>query len=449
MKRSWVLLLSLALGITLLAPMPATAATGSPFGNYESAVAVVGGISVKGWAIDPDTTAPIYVWVTLDGVGRHFYANVNRPDVGAAFPAFGPSHGFLGTLAATPGTHTVCVTASNVGAGTHTSFGCRTVATALSGSPFGNYESAVAVIGGISVKGWAIDPDTTAPIYVWVTLDGVGRHFYANVNRPDVGAAYPGYGPSHGFLGTVAATPGTHTVCVTASNVGAGSHKALGCRSVTVALPASLLGIDFERIPTTAKVVALSFDGGSGDGAVASILTTLAQKDVRGTFFLTGNFARLFPARVAAITAAGHRLGNHSDTHTAYPSLTNAQIAADLARAEASIVSASGGAPAKPLFRFPFGDRTPADIAAVNDVGYVPVRWTVDTLGWKGTSGGITADIVLERVLATVTPGQIVLMHVGAHPTDGSTLDADALPRIIDELRSRGYTFVTLDVLLG
>ena len=75
---------------------------------------------------------------------------------------------------------------------------------------------------------------------------------------------------------------------------------------------------------------------------------------------------------------------------------------------------------------------------------YVAVRWTVDTLGWKGTSGGMTADKVVERVVATASSGEIVLMHVGSHPTDGSTLDADALPTIISELRQRGYGFVTI-----
>jgi peptidoglycan/xylan/chitin deacetylase (PgdA/CDA1 family) len=52
-------------------------------------------------------------------------------------------------------------------------------------------------------------------------------------------------------------------------------------------------------------------------------------------------------------------------------------------------------------------------------------------------------------VLATLQPGQIVLMHVGANPDDGSTLDAAALPTLIAELRDRGYGFVTLDALLG
>lgn len=213
------------------------------------------------------------------------------------------------------------------------------------------------------------------------------------------------------------------------------------------AIPADLRGVDVERLPGSDRVVALTFDGGSGAAAVASILSTLQDKGVRATFFVTGEFARRFPGDVAAIVDAGHRIGNHSDTHASYPALLDVEIAADLAKAEASIVDA-GGAAATPLFRFPFGDRTAADIRAVNHAGYLPVRWTVDTLGWKGTSGGITADAVLQRVLDTATPGQIVLMHVGAHPTDGSTLDADALPRMIDGLRALGYTFVALDALL-
>jgi hypothetical protein len=133
----------------------------------------------------------------------------------------------------------VAVTGSKTGYAsvTKTSATTATVVAATSSAnatPFGNYERARAVTGGVEVKGWAIDPDTTASIYVWVTVDGAGRHLYANVNRPDVGAVYPASGPRHGFLGVVPAAPGTRRVCVTASNVGPGSHKSLGCRTVTV-----------------------------------------------------------------------------------------------------------------------------------------------------------------------------------------------------------------------
>ena len=105
------------------------------------------------------------------------------------------------------------------------------------------------------------------------------------------------------------------------------------------------------------------------------------------------------------------------------------------------------GSDPSPLFRFPYGDVDARSLSVVGSERYVAVRWTVDTLGWKGTSGGMTADQVVERVVSAATSGEIVLMHVGSHPSDGSMLDAQALPTVIDRLRSAGYRFVTLDVL--
>jgi len=42
-----------------------------------------------------------------------------------------------------------------------------------------------------------------------------------------------------------------------------------------------------------------------------------------------------------------------------------------------------------------------------------------------------------------------VLMHVGSNPNDGSTLDADALPSVIGSIKAAGYSFVTLNELVG
>ena len=205
----------------------------------------------------------------------------------------------------------------------------------------------------------------------------------------------------------------------------------------TWGVPAQWRGVDLERILTTRPVVALTFDAGASNAGVASVLDTLARYDVDATFFVTGAFARANPQSVQSMVAGGHPVGNHSDTHPDFTTLTNAQIMAELTAAD-SAVNAAVGRATVPLFRFPFGARTPADIAVVNDAGYVAFRWTVDSLGWQGTSGGRSAAFVRDRVLAAATPGEIVLMHVGAHPTDGSTLDSDALPSIIEGLRSRG-----------
>ncbi len=92
---------------------------------------------------------------------------------------------------------------------------------------------------------------------------------------------------------------------------------------------------------------------------------------------------------------------------------------------------------------------TARTIAAVNAQGDVAVRWTVDTLGWQGTTGGGSAARVVDRTIEALQPGEIVLMHIGSHPEDHSTLDADALRDVISAVRTRGYDFVTLDTLLG
>jgi peptidoglycan/xylan/chitin deacetylase (PgdA/CDA1 family) len=200
---------------------------------------------------------------------------------------------------------------------------------------------------------------------------------------------------------------------------------------------------------TTARVIALTFDAGANAAGLTSILSTLDREGVTATFFLTGGFANQYPTSVQAIVARGHRLGNHTATHPHLPLLSDAAIVSQLTQAESQI-RAAGGTDPRPLFRFPFGDRNAHTIEVVNGAGYVAVRWTVDTLGWKGTTlGGITAQIVVDRVVAAARPGQIVLMHVGSNPDDHTTLDADALPTVIARLRDLGYGFVTLDALLA
>ena len=215
----------------------------------------------------------------------------------------------------------------------------------------------------------------------------------------------------------------------------------------TAPIPPSLVGHVVSRIPTSRKVVALTFDAGANGDGVDSILATLAKEKVAANFYLTGDFVGSFPTLAVRMSAAG-RLGNHTADHLHLPTLTDAQVRTQVTSAQTTMLRVTGEDP-RPLFRFPFGDSGPRDLRLVNDLGYVAVGWTVDTLGWQGTSGGRSADSVVQRVLAAATPGEIVLMHVGSNPTDHSTLDADALPRIISGLRATGYSFVTLDALGG
>jgi peptidoglycan/xylan/chitin deacetylase (PgdA/CDA1 family) len=205
-------------------------------------------------------------------------------------------------------------------------------------------------------------------------------------------------------------------------------------------LPASLRGTEWDVVPTSRKVVALTFDCGANADGVPAILAALSSADAPATFFLTGSWARAFPEQ--ARTLGGYTVGNHTYDHPDLTTLGSAAIRTQVRRAERVIREATREDP-RPLFRFPYGARDARTIAVVNDLGYGSIRWTVDTLGWKGREGGQTAAHIRARVLAGLRPGAIVLMHVGSAP-DGSTLDADALPGLIAAIRSRGYTLVEL-----
>ena len=213
------------------------------------------------------------------------------------------------------------------------------------------------------------------------------------------------------------------------------------------AAPAGLGGRVWNVIPTHARVVALTFDAGANADGVASILSTLKANHVAASFFLTGNFTTGFPGQAKAMAAAA-RAGDHSVSHPYFTRLTNAQMRQQVLGAQQTIKTVTGADPA-PWFRFPYGDYNSHTVSVVNSAGFVPVGWTVDTLGWEGTSGGITTAKIVSRVLGSLQPGEIVLMHCGSNPTDHSTLDADALPSVISQLRARGYAFVTLDALRG
>jgi len=209
----------------------------NPFGSVDAVSGAIGSITVGGWAIDPDSTAPIEIHVYIDGVGYRTVANEQRPDVGAIYPDSGSAHGFTSSFPVEGGAHSLCVYAINVGPGSNTELGCTTVSTP-GGAPRGVIDSISATDTGVSVAGWAFDPDTAASIPVHVYVDSASFGIVADQARPDLASSFPGYGIKHGYSTTIAAAPGPHNVCVFAINVaGAQGATDLGCRTVTVPSP--------------------------------------------------------------------------------------------------------------------------------------------------------------------------------------------------------------------
>jgi peptidoglycan/xylan/chitin deacetylase (PgdA/CDA1 family) len=189
----------------------------------------------------------------------------------------------------------------------------------------------------------------------------------------------------------------------------------------------------------SAKLVALTFDAGSSAEPVPTILRALAQRGVKCTFFLTGQWMERHPDMARHIADAGHELGNHSWSHPAFTSLSDEQIREQLRRTEEIALRVCGRS-TKPLFRPPFGARDQRVRSVVAEEGYLTIYWTVDS--WDSVKRDITPQMITDRVMRQVRPGAIVLMHCGSAAT------AQALPQLLNALDAEGYRVVTVSELL-
>ena len=203
-------------------------------------------------------------------------------------------------------------------------------------------------------------------------------------------------------------------------------------------------GMDVERAIMDKKLITLTFDGGGNADGIEKILETLSENSIRSTFFLTGIFVEKFPDAVEGIKKTNNEIANHTYSHKNFIQLSQEETVQEINQMKTA--AEKTGIALAPFSRFPYGAYKKEDIALVNSLGYVSVRWTIDSLGWQGRRDGREAKFVGDRVVEKSVPGTIVLMHLGS-ASDGSTFDADALPGIINTLEEKGYQFVTLSEL--
>jgi hypothetical protein len=234
---SVVVLVSAALLSACLGPAQFDPTGRAPIGSLDLLVDSAGSVRAVGWAIDPETSAPIVVKVGSEGVIHDVVADVARPDIAAAFPGKGAAHGFDHTFGPlSPGLHGVCVWIPNtVGGGDDRLLGCSNL-TVSNPDPVGNLEAVTSLSARrVTVSGWTFDPNSSGSTEVSITVDGAfAARKWADAHRPDVGAAY-GRSAAAGFQTDIAVNPGTHQVCVAVWNIAWGNDRLLGCRNVTVA----------------------------------------------------------------------------------------------------------------------------------------------------------------------------------------------------------------------
>lgn len=202
-----------------------------------------------------------------------------------------------------------------------------------------------------------------------------------------------------------------------------------------------LAGDIVNRVETTERVVALTFDDGPSPGYTGQILDILRQEDVRATFFLVGKAIETYPEGARRIAEAGHEIGNHSFTHSRMVLRDYAFVADELERTDA-LIRAAGYTEAV-HFRPPYGRKLFTLPRYLADHGRPSITWDVAPETYTEDTQA-TRDIV-DSVLQHVRPGSIVLMHVMFQSRENSMA---AVPDIIRGLRQKGYRFITVSEML-
>lgn len=184
--------------------------------------------------------------------------------------------------------------------------------------------------------------------------------------------------------------------------------------------------------------VALTFDDGPNPATTPRVLDILHEKQVRATFFVVGKRAEQHPELVRRALAEGHLVENHTWSHPSlFCFLTPGRLRSEIGKCTEILQRIGGRRPR--YFRSPVGLRHALLRPYLRRAGLEYISWQVrsrDTLNVK--SGTLTG-----RILNKVMPGDIVLLH--DHRAGGVDVLLGVLPKVIDELRARGFDFVRVD----
>lgn len=181
-------------------------------------------------------------------------------------------------------------------------------------------------------------------------------------------------------------------------------------------------------IKTDRKIVALTFDDGPGYESTDRILNTLKRHDVKATFFVLGSKVEQNPEMLKKIHNEGHEIASHSYSHPNLTKLKKEEVTQQLKQTNTAIKNTVGTDTI--YLRPPYG----AYNKEIEDTSKQKIiLWNVDSQDWQLRDG----EKIKVHVLGNLSPQSIVLFH------DIYDSSADAVEKIIPELKKQGYEFVT------
>jgi peptidoglycan/xylan/chitin deacetylase (PgdA/CDA1 family) len=191
--------------------------------------------------------------------------------------------------------------------------------------------------------------------------------------------------------------------------------------------------------PRDVKQIALTFDACSTrqpshyDERVTQVLV---EKQVPATIFLGGKWIEENLEHTRYLASLPRiELGNHTFLHPHLTRVPDARVREEIAWTQAVLHTVTGRQAR--LFRAPYGEYDDRVVRLAAEAGLTTVQYD---LAAGDPDKHATKEKLIEYVVENARPGSIVVMHInrrGWHT-------AEALPGIIDALRDKGFTFVTV-----
>lgn len=188
------------------------------------------------------------------------------------------------------------------------------------------------------------------------------------------------------------------------------------------------------------KEIYLTFDNGYENGYTEAILNILKKENVPATFFVTGHYLKSAEHLVKRMVADGHIIGNHSWDHPDLTTVSDERLKEELDKVKVAtekVTKQKGMSYLRPP-RGIFSERT---LKLSSELGYANVFWSLAFVDWN-VNAQKGWEYSYKEVMKQIHPGAILLLHTVSKD------NADALEKIIKDLKEKGYTFKSLDDLM-
>jgi peptidoglycan/xylan/chitin deacetylase (PgdA/CDA1 family) len=189
---------------------------------------------------------------------------------------------------------------------------------------------------------------------------------------------------------------------------------------------------DFLRL----REVVLTFDDGPQVGFTHAILDALAAECTKATFFSIGKMSAGMPEIIRDVAKAGHTIGTHTWSHADLSKARSEDDWKDEIEKGFSAVSRAVGGPIAPFFRYPVLKDTKDTLQYLGGRNIAVFSVDLDTFDFKFRNPEQFVKQALDR-LERKGKG-IILMH------DVQPVTAKALPRLLAEIRAKGFKVVHL-----